>query len=176
MYNCLLRAFDDNWNGGVVVSRPLYVRGVPGSTPPSQKNTWKKRIPLPVAWRRHLPCCSMTRANGGVLSCGPSQGHRKKALGLSNMRWHCVWVKDDDCGAMAESAAAPAAEREPVTSKQSGGLRGCRSGPVQNLDRQRAVAEKMQSRSAVIQSAIIMILPAGVYAFRKYLNFQYAVD
>ena len=150
VYSCLLRAFDVIGTAGVVVSRPLYVRGAPGSNPPSQKNTWK-RIPLPAAWRRHLQCCSMTRANGGVLSCGPSQGHRKKALGLSNMRRHCVWVKDDDCGAMAESAAAPAAERESVTSKQSGGLRGCRSGPVHNLDRQRAVAEKMQSSSAVIE-------------------------
>ena len=111
----------------------------------------------------------MPRANRGVLSRGPSQVLRKKALGLSNMRRHCVWVKDDDCGTLAESAAAPAADRESVTSKQSGGLRGSRPDPVYNLDRQRAVAEKMQSRSAVIETAIIMILPAGVYAFRKYL-------
>ena len=71
-------------------------------------------------------------------------------------------MKDDDCGTLAESAAAPAADRESVTSKQSGGLRGSRPDPVYNLDRQRAVAEKMQSRSAVIETAIIMILPAGV--------------
>ena len=88
----------------------------------------------------------------------------------------CFCVKDDDCGTLAESADPPAADRESVTSKQSGGLRGSRSDTVCNLDRRRAVAEKMQSSSAVIQTAIIMILPAGVYAFRKYLNFQYAVD
>ena len=86
----------------------------------------------------------MPRANGGVLSRGPSQVLRKKALGLSNMRRHCVWVKDDDCGTLAESAAAPAADRESVTSKQSGGLRGSRSDTVCNLDRRRAVAEKMR--------------------------------
>ena len=50
------------------------------------------------------------------------------------MRRHCVWVKDDDCGTLAESAAAPAADRESVTSKQSGGLRGSRSDTVCNLD------------------------------------------
>ena len=88
----------------------------------------------------------------------------------------CFCVKDDDCGTLAESAAPPAAGRESVTSKQSNDLRGSRLGPVYNLDRRRAVAEKMQSSSAVIQTAIIMILPAGVHAFRKYLNFQYAVD
>ena len=148
------------------------MRGVPSSTPPlppNSKHVKDARIPLPVAWRRCLQCCSMPRANGGVLSRVPSQGLRKKALGLSNMRRHCVWVKDDDCGTLAESAAAPTADRESVTSKQSGGLRGSRPDPVYNLDRQRAVAEKMQSRSAVIETAIIMILPAGVYAFRKYL-------
>ena len=144
-----------------MVGCSLFVRGVPSSTPPPRKHVKDARIPLPVAWRRCLQCCSMPRANGGVLSRGPSQVLRKKALGLSNMRRHCVWVKDDDCGTLAESAAAPAADRESVTSKQSGGLRGSRPDPVYNLDRQRAVAEKMQSRSAVIRSAIIMILPAG---------------
>ena len=41
-----------------------------------------------------------------------------------------------------------------MISKQSNDLRGSRSGPVYNLDRRRAVAEKMQSSSAVIQTAI----------------------
>ena len=155
------------------------MRGVPSSTPPLPPNTKHvkdARIPLPTAWRRRLQCCSMTRANGGVLSRGPSQGLRKKAPGPSNISILCFCVKDDDCGTLAESAAPPAAGRESVTSKQSNDLRGSRLGPVYNLDRRRAVAEKMQSSSAVIQTAIIMILPAGVYAFRKYLNFQYAVD
>ena len=152
------------------------MRGVPSSTPPNTKHVKDARIPLPTAWRRRLQCCSLTRANGGVLSCGPSQGLRKKAPGPSNISILCFCVKDDDCGTLAESADPPAADRESVTSKQSGGLRGCRSGPVHNLDRQRAVAEKMQSSSAVIQTAIIMILPAGVYAFRTYVKIQYAVD
>ena len=150
------------------------MRGVPSSTPPLPPNTKHvkdARIPLPVAWRRCLQCCSMPRANRGVLSRGPSQVLRKKALGLSNMRRHCVWVKDDDCGTLAESAAAPAADRESVTSKQSGGLRGSRPDPVYNLDRQRAVAEKMQSRSAVIETAIIMILPAGIWYWGGSANF-----
>ena len=141
------------------------MRGVPSSTPPLPPNTKHvkdARIPLPTAWRRRLQCCSLTRANGGVLSRVPSQGLRKKAPGPSDLSILCFCVKDDDCGTLAESAAPPAAGRESVTSKQSGGLRGSRSGPVYNLERRRAVAEKMQSSSAVIRTAIIMILPAGV--------------
>ena len=83
----------------------------------------------------------------------------------------CFWVMDDDSGDDIGTEPPPAADSEFVTSKQSGGLRGSRPDPVYNLDRQRAVAEKMQSSSAVIETAIIMILPAGVYAFRKYLKF-----
>ena len=152
------------------------MRGVPSSNPPLPPNTKRCALPLPTAWRRRVQCCSMTRANGGVLSRVPSQGLRKKAPGPSDLSILCFCVKDDDCGTLAESAAPPAAGRESVTSKQSNDLRGSRAGPVYNLDRRRAVAEKMQSSSAVIQTAIIMILPAGLYAFRNYLNFQYAVD
>ena len=140
------------------------VRGVPSSTPPLPPNTKHvkdARIPLPTAWRRRLQCCSLTRANGGVLSRVPSQGLRKKAPGPSDLSILCFCVKDDDCGTLAESAAPPAAGRESVTSKQSNDLRRSRLGPVYNLDRRRAVAEKVQSRSAVIQTAIIMILPAA---------------
>ena len=150
------------------------MRGVPSSTPPLPPNTKHvkdARIPLPTAWRRRLQCCSLTRANGGVLSRVPSQGLRKKAPGPSDLSILCFCVKDDDCGTLAESAAPPAAGRESVTSKQSGGLRGSRSGPVYNLDRQRAVAEKMQSRSAVIETAIIMILPAGIWYWGGSANF-----
>ena len=123
------------------------MRGVPSSTPPLPPNTKHvkdARIPLPTAWRRRLQCCSLTRANGGVLSRGPSQGLRKKAPGPSNISILCFCVKDDDCGTLAESAAPPAADRESVTSKQSGGLRGSRSDTVCNLDRRRDVAEKMR--------------------------------
>ena len=123
------------------------MRGVPSSTPPlppNSKHVRDARIPLPTAWRRRLQCCSLTRANGGVLSRVPSQGLRKKAPGPSNMSILCFCVKDDDCGTLAESAAPPAAGRESVTSKQSGGLRGSRSDTVCNLDRRRAVAKKMR--------------------------------
>ena len=150
------------------------MRGVPSSNPPlppNSKHVKDARIPLPVAWPRRLQCCSMRRANGGVLSRGPSQGLRKKAPGPSDLSILCFCVKDDDCGTLAESAAPPAAGRESVTSKQSNDLRRSRLGPVYNLDRRRAVAEKMQSRSAVIETAIIMILPAGIWYWGGSANF-----
>ena len=109
------------------------MRGVPSSTPPLPPNTKDvkdARIPLPTAWRRRLQCCSMTRANGGVLSRGPSQGLRKKAPGPSDLSILCFCVKDDDCGTLAESAAPPAANRESLTSVPSRELKNLSVGIV----------------------------------------------
>ena len=56
----------------------------------------------------------------------------------------CFWVMDDDSGDDIGTEPPPAADSEFVTSKQSGGLRGSRSDTVCNLDRRRAVAEKLR--------------------------------